>query len=252
MSEKEPSIDPSIDQRLRVFVERVVRPVATQETAKLRMRRDLLGHARDAYAEEAAKGGDASTALARTLTRLGDPQQTTEELQAGVRWDDRLMAWVDRVSRRAPSESRFRHALRIGAFGFFAVAAVSVPAYLVGEGVKYNAVGLWFQCCLCCWFGATMWIGTWFGDAIHDQLGAGAGWSRWLAAGRQAIAGAVLLMAAGWAFVFALGGTFPDPSQPCANWAILASLFVPAALLIAWLDRREREGLAEWLALDLS
>lgn len=244
-------IEPAADHALRVFVERVVRPIRAQETTKLRMRRELYAHAVDAYADEAASPLRGAHVVEQTLRRLGEPVALAAGLQASVRPSERWAAAVDRAVRRQAGEPKWRHALRLGAIGVGVMTLMAVPAMVIGGSSPRAASAAWFLVALTAWFGAAMTFGAWFGDAVRDHLARG-GRRAWILAWGCAAAGAGALLVPGWFFVFVIsGGRLFDATQPYWNWVLLAGLFAPASLALAWLDLRERRGLDEWLALDL-
>lgn len=77
--------------QLMIHVERIVRPLRATESRKLRMRRELLSHLKNAFDEEIAGGADASTALVKAKERLGNPTELTQQLQQAVPTLERIM-----------------------------------------------------------------------------------------------------------------------------------------------------------------
>ena len=75
--------------RLKILVERVVRPVRAGTVHKRKMREEFLAHVVGAFEEEAARLGDDRAALERTALRFGNPAEVTSQLQESVPAGDR-------------------------------------------------------------------------------------------------------------------------------------------------------------------
>ncbi|MDG3006635.1 hypothetical protein [Paludisphaera mucosa] len=94
--------------RLKIIVERAVRPVRASASRKRAMREELFAHVVGVFEEESARLGDDQAALARTALRFGDPDDVTAQLQESVPASDALgRFWEGR-----PDESTLRGALR--------------------------------------------------------------------------------------------------------------------------------------------
>jgi len=70
--------------RLKVIVERAVRPVRASNSRKRKMREELLAHVVGVFEEEGARLGDERAALERTALRFGNPAEVTSQLQESV------------------------------------------------------------------------------------------------------------------------------------------------------------------------
>ena len=79
------------DVELRRHVERIVRPLAPAEFARLRMREELLGHLFRIYEEELAEQQGKDDAAAAAAAAVGDPAALRTELQATVRRIEQVM-----------------------------------------------------------------------------------------------------------------------------------------------------------------
>jgi hypothetical protein len=75
--------------RLKILVERAVRPVQATNYLKLKMREELLAHVTAVFEEEQARLGDEPLALERTAQRFGSPTELTGQLQQSVPASDR-------------------------------------------------------------------------------------------------------------------------------------------------------------------
>jgi hypothetical protein len=76
--------------RLKIIVERAVRPVRASTARKRTMREELLAHVVGVFEEEGAKLGDDRAALERTALRFGDPAEVRSRLQESVPAGDRI------------------------------------------------------------------------------------------------------------------------------------------------------------------
>ena len=98
--------------RLKIVVERAVRPVRATMVRKRRMREELLAHLSAVFEEEAVRLGDEQAALERAGERFGDPTELTAELQQSVpRWD--RLRWRLEALSLVPGESPLRFARRL-------------------------------------------------------------------------------------------------------------------------------------------
>jgi hypothetical protein len=109
--------------RLKIGIERAVRPVVASIAWKLKTREELLAHVTAVFEEEAARLGDDTLALERTEARFGSPTELTEQLQASVPGNDRLTDFFERVFDGTVLRT-WRHALG------YATAAAVMPAIL--------------------------------------------------------------------------------------------------------------------------
>jgi hypothetical protein len=110
--------------RLKICVERAVRPVRASELRKDRMRSELLAHLRDCFEEECGRYAPEGAAVDRALQRFGHPEDLARALQDSVPLVERLLftpvpvlgrieVWLDRIVGRMRGESPFRHAVRL-------------------------------------------------------------------------------------------------------------------------------------------
>jgi hypothetical protein len=104
----------AIHTRLRVIVERAVRPVRASEARKRAMREELLSHVTAVFEEEAARPGGDEAALARTAERFGNPAALAAQLEASAPWFDPVERWVDSLWFSA-GESTLLRAARLTA-----------------------------------------------------------------------------------------------------------------------------------------
>lgn len=79
---------------LKVFVERIVRPIAATIPRKLRMREELLAHLIAVYYDESSKLPDEQLTLSRTQERFGDSTQIRSQLQESIPLQDQWAAYV--------------------------------------------------------------------------------------------------------------------------------------------------------------
>ncbi len=115
--------------RLKILVERAVRPVRASTARKRKIREEMLAHVTTVFAEE-AKSGDEAAALTRTVQRFGDPAELTRQLQAAVPASDSASAISERLigfpPREPPLRLAARHAFLVGALCTVALAVMIV------------------------------------------------------------------------------------------------------------------------------
>lgn len=102
-----------MEQRLKVYVERIVRPIAAEESLKDRLREELWGHLQALYADELAQCGNAWEALAKTQDRLGEPANIRRDFLRSLSPLDRAMGWFDYAFELQPGENPWGKALRV-------------------------------------------------------------------------------------------------------------------------------------------
>jgi hypothetical protein len=78
-------------RRLKLQVERAVRPVVAGEARKDRWREDLYAHLWDIYEDERGRGARGVEAIDRAVLRFGDPAGVRRELQRSVPWLERIL-----------------------------------------------------------------------------------------------------------------------------------------------------------------
>jgi hypothetical protein len=97
--------------KLKVLVERAVRPVRATISRKQQMREEMLAHLTAIFQEETGKQQDEQIAFDRVVERFGDPGELTTKLQQSVpRWD-RSLSILDNMGYR-PSESAWHLAVK--------------------------------------------------------------------------------------------------------------------------------------------
>lgn len=111
---------------LRVYVERIVRPIRGANYRKDRMREELLSHLVDSLNQE-GQGVDADEAVVeRHLARLGPPEDLRREMQATIPKIERLLCfpldgrirwtWIMNYRQRREGESETGYAFRMAGF----------------------------------------------------------------------------------------------------------------------------------------
>ncbi len=135
-------MNPTLDEQLRVTVERCVRPIRATHRRKDRMREELYAHLLALYEQqrEVHDNDEAATTAARE--QFGDPRDIRDDLQASVPRLERLACvrlHPDNAQwRRKPDESAFRYDLRTMA----AVTTLAMGAYFVLVAIgHYTQVG---------------------------------------------------------------------------------------------------------------
>ncbi|MEO0716808.1 MAG: hypothetical protein AAFY58_07445 [Planctomycetota bacterium] len=250
-------IDAATERRLRVAVERVVRPVFDGELSKLETRRELLDHLRERCRAELAAGADPVSAADAAAARLGDPDALTAELQSGVRLGGRVSAVTEWLVRRPRGGSHARHAawmacLMGGMLGALLLSMSTLAEFGVGpDRLRFRPDLVRMVGFLVLMFGVVAAQGAWFGGRVRDTMEAAQNRVGWRVLGLAtasglsvAVSGAVLWLSVGWPAV-------PWSDQFSLSWGLLSGFFAAATIALSWCDIRERAPIEEWLALDL-
>ena len=118
------NLNQSTMARLKIVVERAVRPVRASVSCKRKMREELLAHVIGVFEEEFSRLDDEHTALERTALRFGNPSEVTGQLQASVPAGD----GITRFFEGRPGESMIWGVLRfvsgLGTVGLVVFGAV--------------------------------------------------------------------------------------------------------------------------------
>lgn len=112
--------------KLKLIVERAVRPVQASLASKKKMREELLAHVVGAFENELPYSTDEESALNQVEKRFGDPDELSRSLQQAVPWTDRSRFYFERLSAPRPGESLIRSAVRHGIKGFAAEVAAFI------------------------------------------------------------------------------------------------------------------------------
>jgi hypothetical protein len=115
--------------RLKIIVERAVRPVRASTARKRKMREELLAHVVGVFEEEGGRLGDERAALERAALRFGNSAEVTSQLQESVPASDSIIRfWEGR-----PGEATLWILLRL--------ACVASACALFGVGAGFFGAG---------------------------------------------------------------------------------------------------------------
>ena len=162
--------------RLKIIVERVVRPVRASTARKGKMREELLAHVVGVFEEEWAKLGDERAAVERTALRFGNPAEVTSQLQESVPARDA----VRRYWEGRPGEAAWRTAIRFAwVSGTFALVLtgfiLAVAWFTVGSVDTWPREAL-FQC-ICAvltipaWLSGLVFLTSFMEKALYGPAG---------------------------------------------------------------------------------
>lgn len=134
-----------VSRRLKVIVERAVRPVQATQARKRRMREELLAHLASIFDEESERLGDEESALECVAQRFGDPRELTHQLQRVVPRRDRFLTLFEAFDPR-PGQSWLHLALKhvLTTFTAYAVAIAGALPWMIFRGRHYEIpAALW-------------------------------------------------------------------------------------------------------------
>ena len=98
--------------KLKVIVERAVRPVKASLPWKMRMREELLAHITAVFEDESLRCRDETAALVQTESRFGDPTELARTLQTSLPASECFAAFMDALLEPRAGESWIRQTCR--------------------------------------------------------------------------------------------------------------------------------------------
>jgi hypothetical protein len=234
--------------RLKIIVERAVRPVRASTRRKRAMREELLAHVLGVFEEETARIGDDRAALERTALRFGDPTGVTGELQATVPSGDGIRrSWEGR-----PGESALRAGLRIaGVIGALAMFSLGVVLLATGRDGAWprEAVITCVRSALAlpAYLFGLVFLTVWMEKALYGP--AGRSWPK-----------VALVTAGSWLFMLLLGAALTwctGPTEWDYSSAVLITIWlgVTTPVFLYGLARSSivrRRYHEEWASLDIA
>jgi len=113
--------------KLKVIVERAVRPVEATIYRKRKMREELLAHVTGVFEDELPRCGDEASALIQVEKRFGDPSELARKLQETVPTIDRVEFLVSRLIAPRDGESALRRAIRFGIISIASFLCLTLP-----------------------------------------------------------------------------------------------------------------------------
>jgi hypothetical protein len=240
--------------QLKILVERAVRPVRASFAQKRKMREELLAHVVGVFDEE-AKLGDEPAALARTQARFGQAAELTDELQASVPRNDRVVRFAENLFGYESGEPVPRVAAQAAAMTGAVSSALLVIAILIqvlrGEGSEWLTVARVPSLLCPLEFASLAFFGTLLTHAMRQALLGPAGRS-WLRAGLLAAAAWMLVPVMSFAMCLAVLADVPRSLWeivPLLPHAVLA----PVALVgVTYLFDSEFRLAREWARLDIN
>jgi hypothetical protein len=239
--------------RLKILVERAVRPVLASTARKRKMREELLAHVLGVFEEE-AKLGDEQAALARTQERFGQAAELTVHLQASVPPSDSFERSAENFFGGS-GQSALRLAARFAAAGGVLVSVLLVIMILIhvlrGQGSEWLTVARVPSLLAPLWTAFIAFCGTLLIHGMWQALYGPAGRS-WLRAGLVAVAAWLLVPVSSFALCLAVMADIQK-----SLWEVVPLLpygvVAPVALVaVTYLVRSEFRDDREWARLDIT
>ena len=233
--------------RLKILVERAVRPVIASTARKRKMREELLAHVVGVFEEE-ANLGDEEAALARTQERFGQAAELTGQLQASVpRIEENLAGY-------GSGESALRLAALLaalaGALSFVLLGIAILIQVLGGQGSEWLTVVRVPSLLGPLWGAFFLFCGILLAHAMRQALLGPAGRS-WLRAGLIAAAAWLLIPATTFALCLAvtadLQGSLWDVVPLLPHGVLVPVVMVAVACVLGSECRHDRE----WTSLQI-
>ena len=235
--------------RLKIIVERAVRPVRASSSRKGKMREELLAHVVGVFEEEWSKLGDERAAVERTALRFGNPAEVTRQLQESVPARDA----VRRYWEGRPGEPAWRTAIR---FAWVSGTFALVVAVFVLAPTTLGLIGGWSRealiLSLCAvltipaWLSGVVFLASFMEKAVYGPAG-----RSWLKVA-LVVAGSwlfMLLLLAAWSLpIWSAERAYPNPTAIVMGGFLIVPLNVCALVQSSLLRRRYQE---EWGRLPI-
>jgi hypothetical protein len=226
--------------RLKVLVERAVRPVQASTPRKHKMREELLAHVSAVFEEEAARLGEEQLALERTAQRFGNPADLAGQLQESVPASDRWARALEYVFV-GTGASTLRLAFRYALFSLLPAAILLTAFFAQGRMAEWPVVVAWPVFACACVF---------LVDRLRDAL-FGPGGRSWRKAALVAVASWFLIPGATFALCLTFSGDWRSSLTDVLP-LIPAALLTPAALISpACLFAVDARAQREWASLSI-
>ena len=167
--------------KLKVIVERAVRPVEATTYRKRKMREELLAHVTGVLEDELPRCADVTTALIQVEKRFGNPSELSQKLQQSVPRNDRFGYLYERWIGPRPEESPVQFAGRLGMLMFvgsaiigFAFAILAFPLILAaGESIEHVVVAF---SPVCVSMGVMTFLANLLTNELEQPLSSKMGW----------------------------------------------------------------------------
>ena len=237
--------------RLKIIVERAVRPDRASTTRKGKMREELLAHVVGVFEEESARLSDDRAAVERTALRFGNPAEVTRQLQESVPARDA----VRRYWEGRPGEPAWRTAIRFawvsGTFALvIAVFFLAVASFTAGSVGAWPREALIQSVCAVltkpAWLSGLVFLTSFMAKALYGP--AGRSWLKvaLLVAGSWLF---MLLWFAAWSWLIRSGEWgYSNPNAIVLAGFLIVPLHACALALSSLLRKRYRE---EWERLPI-
>jgi hypothetical protein len=226
--------------RLKILIERAVRPIQASTSRKRLMREELLAHVTAVFEEEAARLGDDHLAIERTEQRFGNPADLTVQLQESVPASDRWARFLEQVFV-GPGVSTLRLAFRYALLTLLPGAYLLTAFFFQGRLAEWPIVVAW---------AVLAFVGVFLVRRMRDAL-FGPGGRSWRKAALVGAAAWLLLPCVTFAQCLTFSGDWRSSLLdvlPLLAVALLAPAVLIGSVLAFPLDARAQH---EWARLQI-
>ncbi len=239
--------------RLKVIVERAVRPVRASAARRRKMREELLAHVVGVFEEE-AKLGDDQAALARTQERFGQAAELTGQLQASVPPSDRAERLAEDFfggSGQSALRLAVRFAAAFGALSFVPLGITVLIHGLRGQGSEWLTVARVPSLLAPLLTAFLSFCGTLLIHGMRQALFGPAGRS-WVRAGLVAVAAWLLVPVSSFALCLAVTADIQGSLWEIVVPLLPSNVLAPLALVaVTYLVNSEWRQDREWARLNI-
>jgi len=131
--------------KLKVVVERAVRPVRASLARKKKMREELLAHVIGVFEDEFPRCGDEQKALLQVEKRFGNSQEISQQLQQSVPKNHRASILDEQLFRQRPGEPFLQMAWRYSVWAFLWQMAILILMELLNGRRLSHPIRLYLQ-----------------------------------------------------------------------------------------------------------
>ena len=130
----------TVQMKLKVIVERAVRPVKASLACKMKMREELLAHITAVFDDELPRCGDETTALYQAEKRFGDPSELSQTLQKSLPASESFAPLIDGLLEPRTGESWLQQTVRYGSLMMAEVGLLFVLSLISGKFMPLQSV----------------------------------------------------------------------------------------------------------------
>ena len=245
--------------KLKVIVERAVRPVKASFLWKKKTREELLAHVTAVFEDELPRCGDETKALSQVEKRFGDPSDLARTLQESVSTKYRTGFYFEILIGPRAGESLLMRAFRNGIMSFVGETIALFAASLLTLPFRGNTLELGFSIFLpmlvSAYLGAIVFAATLLSNGLERALFGENGRSTLMAC-LLVIASCIVPVLLHFGFLSVMTWFVTDDNRLIGLptiWGILSAMLLSPCILVCMASyiSSEKRHVQEWAGLQL-